>query len=299
MRHALGSEERLRAARKRRGGVLVEFALAAFVLYLLLAAVLGLGRLVLVSQGAQDAARIAARELALFPLPADYTFEQALADPGVRGAVYSEDDLVVDLVANPPGPALEARFADMPVANRALRPLMVSNAVEVGGERRRIQHVPGALIDSTTAPSGLTVRVPLVVSRDPETGIESIELVPVLEEVKAADGSGSFRVTSADGGLVALRLNVPYQSATLSAYLPGPVNSQGNRTNVPVLADDAAVTAPNEAYVATVGAGPDGTGPYSGVYGLGEANALGEEVRPFRRVVAAQALFRREVFRAP
>lgn len=284
-----------RAKPQRRGGVMVEFALVAFVLYLLLAAVLGLGRLTFVSQGAQEAVRVAAREIALYPLPAQTQFAEALADPGFQGAVYSEDHLVVDLEANPPGPALEARFAAMPVANRALRPLMVTSQVDVGGGLRLIQHLPGALIDSATAPSGLTVRVPLVTARDAETGVETIDLVPVLEEV----GPGSFSTDSADGGLVAIRLNVPYQSATLSAYLPGPVNEQGNPTNLPVLADDASVDAPADAYVTSVGPGPDGTGPYSGTYGLGEANALGQQVRPFRRVVAAQALFRREVFRAP
>ena len=37
-------------------------------------------------------------------------------------------------------------------------------------------------------------------------------------------------------------------------------------------------------------------GAYSGTYGLGTQYVLGREVRPFRRLIAAQAIFRREVF---
>ncbi len=278
-------------ATRRRGAALVEFALVALALYLLLAAILGLGRWILVAQSAQDAARFAAREMALFPLPAGYDFGQALADPAFRGAVYDADRLVVDLGATPPGPALEAEFAGMPVVNRALRPLMITSDVDVGGTVRRLLHLPGALVDSPTSPTGLTVVVPRVLARDGATGAETIELAPVLEEV----GNGSFSVASPDGGLVALRLNVPFQAATLSAYL----QTDPAAPNRKVLADDGAVSAPGGAYRPIVGPGPDGTGPYSGTYGLGQLQALGpmgETVRPFRRLVAAQAMFRREVF---
>ena len=103
---------RLKAA-PRRGGVMVEFALVSLALYLLLAAVLGLGRWMAVVQSAQDAAHVAAREFALYPLPPDYDFTQALADPGFRSAVYDADLLVADLDATPPGPDLDAFFAAM------------------------------------------------------------------------------------------------------------------------------------------------------------------------------------------
>ena len=276
---------------------MVEFALVSFALYLLVAAVIGLGRWMATVQSAQDAARIAAREIALYPLPAEYTFQDALADPGFRQAVYDPDYLVVDLDANPPEAGLEAFFAAMPVVNRALRPLMITSVVDVGGVERRLQHLPGLLTDSATSPSGLTVLVPRIDSRDPATGAETgITLLPVLEEVAdPSDGTGPFSLvddgsggfSSRDRGLVVVRLNVPYQSATLSAYLPAAnMTPQGDPFNEPVVASDPG------------GGGYDitGPGPYSGTYGLGEHLALGQQVRPFRRLIAAQAIFRREVY---
>ena len=56
------------------------------------------------------------------------------------------------------------------------------------------------------------------------------------------------------------------------------------------------MTAPLGSYNTILGPGPDGTGPYSGAYGLGEHLALGQSLRPFRRLISAQAIFRREVF---
>ena len=163
-------------------------------------------------QSAQSAARTIAREASLYPLPANSSFAQAQADAGFRSAVYSPDFLVVDLAANPPGAALDAAFAAMPVGNRALRPLMITSNVLVGADVRQLLHVPGAITNSLTAPSGLTVVIPRVASRAPITGAETIEILPVVEEV----GPGSFSLQSPDRGLVILRVNVPYQSATLS-----------------------------------------------------------------------------------
>ncbi|MEM1451267.1 MAG: TadE/TadG family type IV pilus assembly protein [Planctomycetota bacterium] len=273
---------------RRRGGVLVEFALVSLALYLVLAAILGVGRWLAVAQAAQDAARFAAREIALFPLPADSTFAEALADPGFQGAVYDPDLLVVDLVATPPGPALEAFFAAMPVVNRALRPLMVTSNVDTSDGRRRVLHVPGAIVDSPTSPTGLSVVVPRILERDPESGAETqIQLAPFLEEVSP----GSFSALGPDRGLVAIRLNVAYQSATLAAYIPtGDFTPSGDPFQRPIEAGD--VGGSN----VIVGPGPEGAGPYSGGLGLGRLETLGVSARPFRRLIAAQALFRREVF---
>ncbi|MEM6672603.1 MAG: TadE/TadG family type IV pilus assembly protein [Planctomycetota bacterium] len=273
--------------RTRRGGVLVEFALVAFALYLLLAAILGLGRWLAVAQAAQDAARFAAREIALFPLPAEATFAEALANEDFRRAVYDPDLLVVDLDATPPGPQLETFFANMPVVNRALRPLMVTSDVATSGGARRLLHVPGAIVDSPTSPTGLSVLVPRILERNPESGVEeTVDLVPFLEEV----GDGSFSVTSDDGGLVVIRLNVAYQSATLAAYIPTQdLTPSGDPFVRPIEATDLGGSNP------IVGPGPDG-GPYAGGLGLGELQTMGISARPFRRLIAAQALFRREVF---
>ena len=282
-------EHRAASRGGRRGGVLIEFALVSFALYLILAALIGLGRWMTLVQATQATARFAAREMALYPLPADFTFADALADPGFRAAVYDPDFLVVDLDVTPAGPALDAAFAAMPVVNRAMRPLMIVSTAEVQGLTRNLMHVPGALIDSATSPTGLTVAIPRVDARDPDSGAETaITLLPVLEEV----GPGSFSLGSPDRGLVALRLNVPYQSATLTAYLPrAELTTQGNPFQDPITAID-----PAGGGSPVFGPGPNLAGPYSGTYGLGAQFVLGQTVRPFRRLVTAQALFRREVF---
>jgi hypothetical protein len=71
-----------------------------------------------------------------------------------------------------------------------------------------------------------------------------------------------------------LRINYPFQAATLSAYT---VNDSGQQAPV-VTSEDGDV------------------GPYAGADGLGRQAALGKTVRPFRRVLSAQAIFRREIF---
>ncbi len=280
------------STREVRGGVLMEFALVSFALYLLLAAIFSLGRWMSVTQSAQDAARVAAREMALYPLPAEATFEQALDDEGFRQAVYDPGFLVVDLDALGAGNTLDDVFAAMPVVNQALRPLMIQSVVDVAGSRRRLLHVPGAITDLASSPSGLTVVVPRVTGRDPDTGQETIEIAEVLEEVRP----GAFSVPPGDllppgdlgfdRGLVGLRLNIPFQSAFLTAYF-----SSGGERNRPIEALD-----PGGGGYTIVGPGPEGAGPYSGAFGLGELEALGRTLRPFRRLVSPQAIFRREVF---
>lgn len=270
--------------RGRFGGVAIEFALIAFALYLVLAGMLSLGRWLAVGQAAQDAARFAAREIALYPLPADATFEEALANPSFQSAIFNPDLVVVDLVATPPGPALESFFEAMPVVNRALRPLMITSNVVTPGGRRRLLHMPGAVIESPTSPTGLSVLVPRILARDPDSGAETqVELAPVLEEI----APGSFEIapgTGGTGGIVGVRLNVPFQSAALAAYLPSTVGMAR-----PIEATELGGA------ISIVGPGPDGAGPYSGTFGLGRLEAYGLNARPFRRLVAAQALFRREV----
>jgi hypothetical protein len=281
---------------RRAGGVLLEFALVSLVFYLLLAATVELGRATFLSQAAHDAARVAARELALVPLPAALTFEEALEwqDPltgerPVRERVFDPGLLVLDLSTFAAG---EPVAAGLPVVNRALLPLMIRD-----GDLLRF---PGALVSEAAwirphNPSGLGVWIPIVQGRDPDTGIETITWRAVLEEVRTDPGdpgSGAFSVLSPEGGLAALRVNVPLQAAALVQFVPGTDAEEPLR---PALADDAAVTAAPVPLGSLV-VPPGGVGPYSGTYGLGSLEALGAGVRPFRRLIAAQAVFRREVY---
>lgn len=273
---------------------MVEFAFIAFLLYLLLAGTLDLGRLMFSAQAVQDAARVGAREISVIPLPADMTFTQAMADPKVRARVFQPEHLVIDLENIPGGLSLEDFFGTLPVLNQMLRPLMIFE--KHGGQR--ILRYPGALLTDATTPSGFTVGIPYIVGRDAD-GVETIRWVPVIEEISNPNfpGASPFQLNTPAGmpqrGLVALRINYPFQAAMMGAYrdTPPSVPNIGN----PILADDAAVTQLNAAPGGFL-ADDNVKGPYSGPLGLGRFHSASQRIRPFRRLISAQQEFRREVF---
>ncbi len=275
----------------RRGSILVEFALVSIAFYLILAGTLEVGRMITTAQIVQNAARTMARELALMPLPATMTFDEALRCTVVNQRIYDPRKLAVPIAE-----ATDSATTTWPIVNRILLPLMVVS--EVNGAR--ILHYPGALVDS--AVFGTTVAIPNVVSRGAD-GVERIRWVPVVEEIRslATDpSSGPFTMVSTghERGLVALRVNCAYQAATMAAFQPVDPDDE-YPVNEAILANDGGVT------VVPGSAGPGGTlmggpdsGTYSGQYGLGKLHVLNKEVRPFRRLVSGQAIFRREVFSA-
>ena len=318
--------------RRERGAALVEFALVSIVLYLILAGTIEFGRLMFDANALQDVARVAARELALAPIRANATFDYALTcDPtgdancliDLRARVFDPACLVVDLndpaVAEDP----EGYFAAMPVVNRALRTLMITEPA-----RPNILRYAGALMTDATgaacsangpngqaSPTGLTVGIPLVESRD-AGGAETIRWVPVVEEIRAARDAacperGPFSliyVPAADDcgaldadpmpnrGLAAVRINYPYQAATLSGFQSIPSEIDPNPPNVAnfITADDGAVQQLNDPPGGPLDDGA--VGPYAGPYGLGRQLALaGRTLRPFRKLISAQAIYRREV----
>jgi len=311
----------------RRGSILVEFALIALVMYLLIAGVVELGRLLHGAQTLQSAADLAAREISRIPMsPSLGTLDAALTEGGSSmtygelstnsiSAVYSEDYLAI---AIPSGTAIYAYLASLnppvPPVNVALLPLMFADTV--GGQS--LLRFPGALVTSTTAPSGYTVMVPVVTST-PGIAPETIEWHRVLEPVYSQDGSGStsgpFSIAYAPSssgvtsttlsGIVALRLNYPFQAATMSGFQPPQVD--GNGETLPNLgtimaADDGGVTTANSVPNGGTPVAPDPpssdeySGPYGGEYGLGQQGSMLSVVRPFRKVISAQAIYRREVF---
>jgi hypothetical protein len=319
--------------RGERGAALVEFALVSIALYLLLAGTIEFGRLLFDANAVQDVARVAARELALAPVRANATFDYALscdasADPNclvdLKRRVFDPACLVVDLSDPAVSQDPEGFFAAMPIVNQALRQLMISEP-----SRPNLLRYAGALVmdgggaacvavgpNGQAAPTGLTVAIPLVESRDP-SGAETISWVPVLEEIRArqdatcpARGPFSLLYVPAsdecgaltadplpDRGLAAVRVNYPYQAATLSGFLSGPTDIDPLPSNVAnvIVAEDGSVQQLGDA------PGPpsdDGapTGAYAGPFGLGRQFALaGRTVRPFRKLISAQAIYRREV----
>ena len=330
------SDRRFDNRRTDRGAALVEFALVSLVLSLLLAGVIDFGRVMFSANAVQDAARLAARELAVAPLRANVSFDYALtcdpaADPtnclvDLKSRVFDPACLVVDL--NDPAVAadVDGFFAAMPVVNRTLRPLMISDPAQPN-----LLRYPGALLsddfgsacsaagpNGAAGPTGLTVGVPLVEARDAGGG-ETIRWVPVLQEIRAAQdsecpGRGPFSLAyiaaddvcgpldgdpMPDRGLAAVRVNYPFQAALLSGFQPSvPTATDPLPPNVgtPILADDGGVQQINAAPGGLIDdASPVGT--YAGPYGLGRQFALaGRTVRPFRRVISAQSIYRREVF---
>jgi TadE-like protein len=319
--------------RREQGAALVEFALVSLVLYVLLAGAIEFGRLMFDASALQDVARLAARELAVAPVRADATFEYALscdatADPAclvdLKGRVFDPACLVVDLADPAVAGDPDGYFAAMPVVNRALRPLMMTEPV-----RSTLLRYPGALLSDAAgvacsavgpngqaAPTGLTVGIPFIEARD-SSGVESITWVPVLQEIRAAQDAecpsrGPFSLIYlanqdecgpldadplSDRGLAAVRINYPYQAAALSGFLPSaPSDIDPLPPNVanPIAADDGGVQQNN---VAPGGEVDDGTiGPYAGPFGLGRHFALaGRVVRPFRKLISVQAIYRREV----
>ena len=133
----------------------------------------------------------------------------------------------------------------------------------------------------------LTVEIPLVAID--ASGNEVLSgSVQVLEEVvPTGETEGPFSLTAASvpewqRGLVALRINYPYQAAALANY-----PSSGAYPPDPNIGRE-------------VVAGPDVDsrfGPNAGSDGLGRLAGMGQEIRPFRKVLTGQTFARRELFR--
>lgn len=340
---------RLRCA--RRGQSLVEFALVALVMYMILAAILTFGHALYVAQGLQQAADLGAREISRTPLPAVSTFEDALNDEDVRERIFDDAWLVIDLeafyTANPDGNIFTDLVPFMPVLNQQLATVMIVDRPDINGDGTPdewLLRYPGALLhrdvpavapDAVVYPAGVavdfTIGIPVVSSRAAD-GVETIRWVSVVEEIDTETESGDdtapnpdpFRLVQASPaftdhrGIVALRINFPFQSASMSSFRRDPTAE-----DYPF---EATIGRPNAADDFSVGVSapppPDGTsltdagleqtlldgtvvysGTYGGQYGLGAQGALGSQamtggrpVRPYRRVISAQAIYRREVF---
>jgi hypothetical protein len=98
-------------------------------------------------------------------------------------------------------------------------------------------------------------------------------------------------------GLVALRINYPYQAAMLSGFQGNPAGFADPNLSQHIVADDGAVTELGPPPGGATTLSDDGrAAPYAGSFGLGRQLAFAQELRPFRRLISGQAMFRREVF---
>ncbi|MBM3998815.1 MAG: pilus assembly protein [Planctomycetes bacterium] len=345
-----------RIARKCHGQSLVEFALVALVVYMLLAATLTFGHALYVAQGLQTAADLGAREISRTPLPANITLDNPASDPepgaihhdDVRERIIDEAFLVVDLNALYGGDPNANFFHDavplMPSLNQQLAMLMIVDRPDFDGDGTSdawLLRYPGALLTRSTAiapPTGVTypnwvatgyaVGIPVVTSRavpgpGAVGGFETIRWVPVVEEIDTEESPGDNTAPNPDPfklvqdapanidhrGIVALRINFPFQSALMSGFRPNAAGPFEPTIGSPNSADDGEVTElnpgdrPGNLTGAPLSDGEVYAGTYGGQLGLGAQGAVGSEyftggrpVRPYRRVISAQAIYRREVF---
>lgn len=287
----------------RSGQSLVEFAVVALVLYMLLAAILTFGHALYVAQGLQGAADLAAREISRTPLPAVTTFETVMTDGSLDG-VYQDDFLVFDLDTLGGQSFFEDVVPGWPLVNQQLATVMIVDRPDFDGDGTpdaNLIRYPGALLSDPSTMTGYTVGIPLVTGRD-ESGTETIRWVKVVEEIENDANLDPFSVASPQQGIVALRINYPFQSASMSSFQPnvaGPFEpSIGNRNvaNDGGVAESSEADRPGDLIAQPLMSGDNYAGTYGGQYGFGAQGAFGQIVRPFRRVISAQAIYRREVF---
>ena len=138
----LGPNKKGKRSRSReQGGILLEFALLSLVFYVLVALVVDFGRMMFVAQTLQDAARVAARELAVIPLPANITFEEVLDQEIVQSRIFNTGNLVIDITGLT-DEQLATQIAGLPIVNQMLVPLMITERI---ADRTLIRY-PGALL---------------------------------------------------------------------------------------------------------------------------------------------------------
>ncbi|MGB7342886.1 MAG: TadE/TadG family type IV pilus assembly protein [Pirellulaceae bacterium] len=238
----------------------------------------------------------------------------------LRKQIYHPKFLVIRLsdyaTRNPdPVTALQMYVADMPLLNRLLYPMMVQDpSYDPEDTGRGVIRYPGAVVnfidpdkpdDSNEQRTEETVLIPIIgYGNDGDN--DSVEMllqwVPPVEEIEAGDGARPFSLSATSSsdsfvpGMAALRLNYPAQSTTL-------VNRVGDEGEVIVIADDQGISdvATGSAYTLAVldEVGVANTQIHSGRYGLGRQAALLRSVgvRPYRKVLSVQAIYRREVFK--
>jgi len=264
---------------------------------MLLAAILTFGQILYSAQTLQQAADVAARELSRVPLaPTADLMDVLYGNTGyenVRNSVFDQTKLHVDLTSDVPSGQTVLDFVKTwPIVNQMLYPVMIIVRTEDGHS-----HLVYPGVVSCTDAADRTVPCIARVDGRSGNGAETITWVPVIEEVTP----GAFSVASSQHGLVTLRINYPYQSASMSSFRQRDLSVPIGPSNqvAPNEADDNSVTTgPDNTY------NPNGNAPlqsasndlYNGQYGLGTQYAWAKNVRPYRSLISAQAIYRREAF---
>jgi hypothetical protein len=260
------------------------------VVYLLLAAILTFGQILYSAQTVQQVADVAAREISRTPLSAtadlmDVLYSNDSQFAGVRTAVFNPQLLQYDLSTLAPGQSILDQVRTWPIVNQMLYPLMVP-IIPPGATQAQWLSYPGVV--PCTDGGGRTVYCVAQVNSAATGGTETVSWVPVIEEITP----GAFSVASSQGGLVSLRVNIGCGSASMSAF-PPQTSWPPAPTGPAIVASDDPVTG---SYTPTGTPLQSQSTTYNGNQGLGTQQAWGATVRPYRRLISAQAIFRREVF---
>lgn len=317
----------------RRGQALLEFAILIPLIIILIGATVSFGLFFYQGNVLQQAVDVATQEISRMPFAPNQELglgrldKCSLADLVVdeadfKNQIYDEKHLVIPDSAWDSGTSFNGNFqsyvATLPLLNRLLVPVMIRDP------SRNLTRYPGALVNNDAGEQ--TVLIPLVaynyngiVDGYQSAGETLVEWVAPVEEIRVdhdGDGAtakeGPYRlVSSAESandipsfvrGMVAIRINYPAQSTTLvnRTSLPAASNPDGQVGQVIVVANDQSLNdGDTGCYTLVVNDPPIDNGPadpFGGRYGLGSLSVLKGSVRPYRKVMSFQAIYRREVF---
>ena len=171
----LSQRARGRRRRNRRGQAVVEFAVVAFVVYILLAGILTFGQILYTAQTLQQAADVAAREISRTPLPPtadlmDVLYGDASTDASwqdVRKRVFDDQYLVLTIDAGSSPITFNGGLAlgDLPVLNQQLVLLMIPVQPAADGPKYLVY--PGMVLCTDTQDTSRKVPcIAQVTSRD-------------------------------------------------------------------------------------------------------------------------------------
>ena len=290
-------------ANYRCGQALLEMAFLIPMLVLIIGATISFGLFFFQANVLQQAVDVGAQEISRFPfkpngvlglgdLDVDPNDPDVLMNFGsFQSQIFNEKYLVIHDSEWLSFPSFTAFADQLPLLNRLLVPVMIRDLSYSGGVTR----FPGAVVRNAAGEE--TVLIPII-NYDTVTGKESlIQWVAPVEEIRSSSGVGPYNLNASTPfpGMVALRINFPAQSTTL-------VNRTGDKGQIIIDADDASISNGNTgskySLVVSAESGPADTSIYSGRFGLGRQAALlrSAGVRPYRKVLSVQAIYRREVF---
>ena len=179
--------------------------------------------------------------------------------------------LQFDLTTLPAGQSILDAVKTWPIVNQMLYPLMIP-IIPPGQTQAHWLSYPGVVPCTDSSGPNRTVYCVARVDSRAASGAETITWVPVIEEITP----GAFSVASTQGGLVSLRINFGYQSASMSAY-PPQTSWPPRPPETAIIADDGQVTTNAGNYTPTGTPLQSQYTTYNGNQGLGSQHGVGND----------------------